>query len=140
MDDDREKPWAPLQGHTVRAERLDETGGYLIRWAHGDDRVMWVDWAVYVVAGTVQPGGARLYELPDARTSESTTEDIDAAAPLIEGFTKWDGCTQWSQPHAGHVDSRRSFEALWRAVETARRVSAVEFMADEYDINSEYRP
>lgn len=56
------------------------------------------------------------------------TANIDEAAPLVTGFVKWDGCTQWWQYGGGHVDDAGDFAAFCEALKTARHVAMTELM------------
>jgi hypothetical protein len=122
--------------HPVKREKVGDAGGFTIRWAHDDEKPIWCDFAIYPVLG-VELGGRVLYETPDAvNPMDAPTSDLDAAQPLVTGFVKWDGCTQWWQHDGGHVDDRATFEEFFDALAEARRVALTEMLVgvldDEY--------
>jgi len=42
------------------------------------------------------PAGLWLYQIEGAVCSSDDTTDFDAGEKFIEGFIKWDGCSNWS--------------------------------------------
>lgn len=136
MSTDDAGAWRPLDGNIVR--RCDMLDGYAVRWAHADpdeQGVLWVDFAIYEVIGQ-DLAGRHLYRLPDWRGAMDNTTEIDAAGPLIDGFVKWDGCTQWHQSEGAHIDDLGGLRQLFAVIELARRVAAE--MMPATDIALEY--
>lgn len=110
--------------------------GYVIRWAFEETPTHWVDFAVFSVVGCDESGP--MYPSPGAMSSMDTVSDIEEAAPTVEGFVKWDGCTQFSFPDAVHIDSRDDMDSLFEAIQYARQVAMVEIIAEKQLDKSEY--
>lgn len=73
--------------------------GFTIRWAYSSH---WTDVAVFEKVGTEMSEPPRaLYHRKDWSDSSDTVYHIDEAEPYLEGFVKWDGCTEldMGRPH-----------------------------------------
>ena len=130
--------WKPLG--TPTKIRLGDIDTFTIRWARAendDGKCRWVDFAIYQVT-MVEEDGRPLHPIPNAPSNMEVTDDIDKAGPLVEGFVKWDGCTQWSMPDGGHVDGRRAYEAFLDALDEARHVALTEIIDRDVVLDPEY--
>lgn len=145
-----EKIWKPLSRNHVREDVLgEEHAGYLVRFAwatrgeeHEDDResdlsddVLWVNFAIYEY---VSNGRERIYEVPEAVSWADNTTDPDEAQPLVHGFVKWDGCTQFWCDDLIHVDDREDLERWMAAIAHARRTCMTEILKSGAMIDDEY--
>ena len=101
--------------------RFLHTENYVLWWAWepGDVERLWVSFAIYDVL--------------DA-TSFATAE------PVLDGFVKFDGCTQFNSPNI-HVDSARQLAEIFSLIAWARGVCVMELldgcMIDE--LRAEYK-
>lgn len=115
-------------------QRIDVGEAWTVRWAWepetasvvGDGKVLWVDFALY--QNCAIDGDSVMYEPPDCDNPGEWTIDIDKAAPLVTGFVKWDGCTQWWQNDGGHCDEKPDFDDFCEAMRLARQVGLYELM------------
>ncbi len=139
------KAWTPLDVNSQRRtepfrQTLSDNGcpfaGYVIRWAYEDSPTHWVDFAVFDVVGCTDDGPC--YLLPGWGSTMDSTQDIEQAGPMVEGFVKWDGCTQFSFPDGVHIDSLDDMADLFAAIEHARRVAMVEIIAEKQMEPREY--
>jgi hypothetical protein len=142
------KPWrsGPLQ----RTVTLDDyaAGSYVVRLYWGaDPKVFWVDFEIYlVVARELAPNhwGARAGTVAGKPAYHDDklhfVTDIEAACPVVNGFVKWDGCTQFNLGRSGglaHVDSRAELRAFTAAIDKARELAA-EAMTPDADVRHDY--
>jgi hypothetical protein len=113
---------------------------YLIRlWSDVRDdngQRMWVDFAIYEVIGCESGGKRRkFYNRKDSVTSPNPVYDPEEAESAVEGFVKWDGCTQFTADI--HVDCKRHLDALLEMIGLARE-GAAEIMGSAWDAKDEY--
>jgi hypothetical protein len=61
-----------------------------------------VDFKVYEVQGWVQSESGEWdvpeYEAADAKDFGDSVDSPEGATPLMQGYVKWDGCSNWSFP------------------------------------------
>jgi hypothetical protein len=87
---------------------------------------MWVDFAIYEVIGNDHDGpnkkGRKFYQQKGASVSPMPVYDPEEAESLVEGFVKWDGCTQFTADI--HVDSRDHLDIILSSIGRARQEAA----------------
>lgn len=120
---------APGSRHRPISKTLRETfevahdgAGYVVKlfWEPSETRVngtpIWVDFEIVEIFGVVPepPGQKRLYSGENDPVSE-----LGDAWPFINGFVKFDGCTQWWADCA-HVDEAVDLDVLLGAIRLAR--------------------
>jgi hypothetical protein len=97
---------------------------------------MWVDFAIYEVIGCESGGERRkFYNRKDSVTSHNPVYDPEEAESTVDGFVKWDGCTQFTANI--HVDDKDSLDTLLEMIGRARE-EAAEIMGDAWDAKHEY--
>jgi len=100
-----------------------------------DGGAAWVDFRVWSSIGTSAEGP--MFSRDDPGGCSDPVSDPREATPLVSGFCKWDGCTQFSfdgDKDAIHVhfDHEREWRELCEAIVHVRRV-AREIMGDNWD-------
>jgi len=66
----------------------------------------WMDWEVHECLGLSQPGGTPLFQDNPATPMASNSPVPTEHSCIMNGFIKWDGCTQWWHPNdPWHHDS-----------------------------------
>lgn len=68
--------------------------GFRLCWAVEDH---WADVKAFEITG--YENGAPLFGRLDARSSADTTGDVSEAEAYLEGFVKWDGCSEFGLGH-----------------------------------------
>lgn len=100
-------------------ENGDAIGNIIVRlFFEPSDRVLWVNFEAFEVNSQEFNNGkfgVEKFERLDSTGSMDDTEDLEEAEPLLHGFVKWDGCTQfdWSSIHIDHKTT--SIACLLRA-------------------------
>ncbi len=121
----------------LRFERKpDAVGDYLVRlWAaeQGESgEIYWVDVEIYACAGYDAQG----LLWPAKEQGAHSTHNPDDAEVVVDGFFKWDGCTQLKMDV--HVDDNDDLQRLFSAISLARREAAKIVIADKQGLSSEY--
>lgn len=134
---------------------------FVIQLFGGGETIMWIDFRIAEVIGTVVEDGTgamrmghamAIRTLPRAangrkffnRRGSSFSPDpvytMDDAELIAVGFVKWDGCTQFHMSHV-HVDGRAELDAMFAAICKARELAAGAMtpsgygnVRDEYDL------
>lgn len=84
---------------TIKVEDILGESGFTLRWAILPH---WVDVVAFEKIGTECSDPPKtLYQRKGATISPDTVYHIDEAEPYLEGYVKWDGCTELNQgqPH-----------------------------------------
>lgn len=117
----------------VTAEDVDVLGdglGFRLAWTVHDYSAQVT---AYEIVARAADGGAPEFHVGGSMDMSDWTQDLDAAEPYLEGYVKWDGCTELNQgqPHwcgpAGYAKHilllqhiyRRAFELMGRDAEEA---------------------
>ena len=95
--------------HRITVENIQDELGFTVRWKVQDH---WADVEVFEVAAFGDDG--REYLIKDWAHSGELTADIDNAEIYLEGYVKWDGCTELDQgrPHWCGPDGYKRHIAL----------------------------
>lgn len=119
----------------------DETHVRLFSEPNEDGETYWVDFQIFEIVGCdhepYQAPGRKFFNRKGATSSPDPVYTYEEAQPIVDGFVKWDGCTQFEFPDGVHVDCKRHLEALFSAVGEARKAAA-ELMGPTWDCRREY--
>lgn len=106
------------------SEKILHTDAYTIRlrWDDpkpGDHRpAYWINFELFSLLGPDEP---RIYNKRGSTYSPNPVESIDEAEIEVDGFVKWDGCTEYGFPGGRpHFCSWRGIQAQHTAIELAR--------------------
>jgi hypothetical protein len=102
----------------TRGEKWLDVGsfGWLVRYEHSDT---WLDFKAYECVGEESHPrvGRKLFYKKDWRTSSDHAETMEEAEVTIDGFVKWDGCSEMSAGRLSpHFCGRRDVEAYGKAL------------------------
>lgn len=102
-----------------------------------NDETYWVDFEIFEVIGhdgSRENPGRKFFNKKDSMTSPNPVYEYDEAESIVEGFVKFDGCTQYDMNV--HIDSREQMDFLFTAISKARQLAAEEMpgmmIRDEY--------
>lgn len=113
-----------------------ELGSYLVRFRWDPDeesRVYWIDFEVHEVTTTDMDGNPSF--MVGLELNEGLTENPDEALPTVQGFVKWDGCTQiWFSDESPmiHADCQEDLTCLFSCL-TEIREKALDVMGTRED-------
>jgi hypothetical protein len=106
----------------------------LLRWDDPDgDHAPWPNWVDFEIVEAPEVNGERRYRSRKDGTYSTDPEDSER---IINGFVKWDGCTQW-WAECAHVDDESGQDALLAAVRIAR-AEAIDAMGKNYFHHPEF--
>lgn len=102
----------------TKGEKWIDVGsfGWLVRYEHTDT---WLDFKAYECIGeeTHPNAGRKLFYKKDWRTSSDHAESIEDAEVTVEGFVKWDGCSEMSAGRLSpHFCGKHDVEAYGQAL------------------------
>ncbi len=120
-----------LLSTTILGDFHEHEDEYHIR-IFGDEKepghgIYWIDFQIFEVIGYDWGAGVKGRKFFNLKKSPRSPEPVytyDEAAVIVEGFVKWDGCTQFDFPEGIHVDSKRHLDALFSAVCRARELAS----------------
>lgn len=106
-----------LEGYALRF-RCDTIAGWMPE--HNTRRSHWVDFEIFETVGQNEDGSF-IYMNHD----EPFEASLDRASPVVTGFVKWDGCTQFwfgdeKRAEVAHVDTKEQLDRLFAAIHLAR--------------------
>ena len=80
----------------------------VLKWEESDEGVHWIDFAAFIVVCHVRDTKGFDPKLPPEACvfnhrddPNQTTTNINLAEVFVNGFIKWDGCSEWSFTEGG---------------------------------------
>lgn len=101
-----------IQEKLIKIERILGDQGFCIKW---EIQPHWVDVTAFEVVAQDGATGDDFYQRKDSHFSPDCVSHIDEAEAYLEGYVKWDGCTEldMGRPHwCGVEEYRRHCELL----------------------------
>ena len=81
-----------MQEKRTTVETIFDEFGFTVKWVVEDH---WADIEVYEITAIDDDGN--LYPKKDYTSSEQLVRNIEDAETYLEGFIKWDGCSELDQ-------------------------------------------
>jgi hypothetical protein len=131
-----EAPWTPLEKNTARHQEW-VCPTYLLVLAWDPEWGGWFDFALYEKTYTEQVGDgveAAQFYLPNFVSIADSTSNWMEAVPVVSGFVKWDGCTQFGFHYDLHFDHKDDLRGLLDAIDAARAQIAMRMTAAVADL------
>ncbi len=133
MTNQENKLWQPNKDNNkVRVTQLEE---YVLCLAYKDVDCYFADFAIYEILGTDEEGRITYDAAGDGSIG---TYNLNEAPPLLHGFVKYDGCTQFWYNDLVHIDSQKQLALLHLSIETARKIALTELISPEHVLLKEY--
>lgn len=131
--------------HKRGPECIDDptNSGYQVFFAawswtpESDGSTIWVNYRMWKANVWLPSSGGDVPAFADNSVSwsdiASAPTDPRKSAPLMDGYRKWDGCTQWTMDDDwSDSDNAEDLEALFRAIRRTHIIAA-EIMGDAWE-------
>lgn len=87
----------------------------------------WLNFTVYEIPSHEMPGNIPSYNKKGYTGAGEYVEKIEDAEVFIQGFLKWDGCTEWEFIDASHFCGWKSAHVLSRIIDALYSTAVTDF-------------